>query len=77
MEDRNGLFAPGFSLYRRGGSRFSRVGGRRAEEIRTDKAEAAAEAGKRPIIISAANGFDYLDEAFTFLKAAAIRSRPR
>jgi len=33
-----------------------------------DKAEAAAGAGKRPIIISAANGFDYLDEAFEFLK---------
>jgi len=33
-----------------------------------DKAEAAAVAGKRPIIISAANGFDYLDEAFEFLK---------
>ena len=33
-----------------------------------DKAEAAAAAGKRPIIISAANGFDYLDDAFAFLK---------
>jgi len=33
-----------------------------------DKAEAAALAGKRPIIISAANGFDYLEEAFAFLK---------
>ena len=33
-----------------------------------DKSEAAAAAGKRPIIISAANGFDYLDEAFAFLK---------
>jgi N4-(beta-N-acetylglucosaminyl)-L-asparaginase len=32
-----------------------------------DKAEAAS-AGKRPIIISAANGFDYLDDAFAFLK---------
>ena len=28
----------------------------------------AAVAGKRPIIISADNGFDYLDEAFAFLK---------
>ena len=34
MEDRNGLFAPGFSLYRRGGSCVLRVGGRRAEETR-------------------------------------------
>jgi N4-(beta-N-acetylglucosaminyl)-L-asparaginase len=25
-------------------------------------------AGKRPIIISAANGFDYMEEAFAFLK---------
>ena len=33
-----------------------------------DKGEAAAAAGKRPIIISAANGFDYLDEAFSFLQ---------
>ena len=43
----------------------------------TDKAEAAAAAGKRPIIISAANGFDYLERPSHFLKTAATRSRPR
>ncbi len=30
--------------------------------------DAAAAAGKRPIIISAGNGFNYLDDAFAFLK---------
>ena len=32
------------------------------------KADAAVVAGKRPIIVSAGNGFDYLDDAFAFLK---------
>jgi N4-(beta-N-acetylglucosaminyl)-L-asparaginase len=32
------------------------------------KSESPASAGKRPIIISSGNGFDYLDDAFAFLK---------
>ena len=35
----------------------------------SSKAETSALAGKRPIIISAANGFPYLDNAFEFLKS--------
>ncbi|MGH9546333.1 MAG: N(4)-(beta-N-acetylglucosaminyl)-L-asparaginase [Terriglobales bacterium] len=34
----------------------------------SSKGETSALAGKRPIIISAANGFPYLDDAFAFLK---------
>ncbi len=32
------------------------------------KAESPTTTGRRPIIISAGNGFDYLDDAFAFLK---------
>ena len=32
------------------------------------KSESSAATGKRPIIICAGNGFDYLDDAFAFLK---------
>src|SRR6202051_3362754 len=35
----------------------------------TAKTDAAASPGKRPIIISAFNGLDYLDDAFAFLKS--------
>ena len=34
----------------------------------SSKPETSTEAGKRPIIICAFNGFDYLDDAYTFLK---------
>jgi N4-(beta-N-acetylglucosaminyl)-L-asparaginase len=33
-----------------------------------NKADSAAVAGKRPIIVCAGNGYDYLDDAFAFLK---------
>jgi hypothetical protein len=41
------------------------------EQKKTDssKTNAAAVAGKRPIIVCAGNGYDYLDDAFAFLKS--------
>ena len=41
--------------------------GEESKQPNSNKA-AASVVGKRPIIISAGNGFDYMDEAFAFLK---------
>ena len=43
-------------------------GEERKKSESTDKARGRRRAGKRPIIVSADNGFDYLDDAFAFLK---------
>ncbi len=42
--------------------------GQERKKFDPSKAEVAAVPGKRPIIVSAGNGFDYLDDAFAFLK---------
>jgi N4-(beta-N-acetylglucosaminyl)-L-asparaginase len=42
--------------------------GQERNQPHSSKAETPAGPGKRPIIISAGNGFDYLEDAFTFLK---------
>jgi len=44
------------------------LGGEDRKKPDASKADAAVAAGKRPIIVSAGNGFDYLDDAFAFLK---------
>src|SRR5947209_16543451 len=42
--------------------------GEQNKEQGSKKAESQSSAGKRPIIISAYNGFNYLDDAYVFLK---------
>ena len=42
--------------------------GQERKKFDPSKAEVVAVPGKRPIIVSAGNGFDYLDDAFAFLK---------
>ncbi len=47
----------------------STVSGQETKETDSKKAESKTVAGKRPIIISAGNGFNYLDDAYVFLKS--------
>jgi N4-(beta-N-acetylglucosaminyl)-L-asparaginase len=42
--------------------------GEERKKLDGGKADAAVVAGKRPIIVCAGNGYDYLEDAFTFLK---------
>src|ERR1700732_4059449 len=44
------------------------LGGQDRKKPDPSKGDASAIAGKRPIIVCAGNGYDYLDDAFAFLK---------
>jgi len=43
--------------------------GQERSKPNSSRSETPAGSGQRPIVISALNGFDYLDDAFTFLKS--------
>jgi len=53
------------------GSLSLKLAGQQAVEQDSQKAPATTPGGKRPIIISAGNGFDYIDEAFAMLTSGA------
>ena len=69
MEDQNGLFAPGFSLNRCPWCRLARTGGAEQKSKPNSPKPAQLRPASGRSLFRRGNGFDYLDDAFAFLKS--------